>query len=223
MSLRSPRSRRPSGEWADSLRQALHARRVQFEAQSEQDGRRHQAAAMIGDLVRALQSMGGIPDADLLPLKDCLMMFVDLERGRQPPWSRPTNFGGTNSENTADGEVRLWAMMARSVLADAGYGPVAGDRVIVQHLSRTGREMSEQTIKKWRLQHNDAADPRIRKVETLKSRYWGPVRCIHGNEPTECRADGEIGPCSDGRQLAERFAEWAIKTPNFRDRLFSAS
>jgi hypothetical protein len=203
------------------LVQQLKGRRAKFDSETSADGQRHQAALMISDIVVALQRLPDLSDLDLSPLKNTLMMFNDLEGGRAHPWSTPTNFGGTNRQTSAGMEMRLWVTMAQLVLIPVLSSGRAADKVVQAHLAATGRTYSLKTLEKWRKEFNDRHDARLRHVDKLLAEHWDSVRCKHGSNPLHCTTvDGE--PCPDGKRLALAFAEWAIRTPSFQDRLPSA-
>lgn len=204
--------------WIENLVRQIKDRRLRYEDELSLEGRRHQAALMVGDLTIALSNLPSLADVDLHPLKHILMMFNDLENGRAHPWSVATNFGGTNRYTSAMMEVRVWVTMAQDVLVRAGHSGKAADKIVRAHLAATGREYSLPALEKWRKEFKTGHDPRLRHVKQLLAQHWHPTRCHHGSDPLQCVTAGQR-PCSDGKCLAEAFAEWAIKTPLFQDRI----
>jgi hypothetical protein len=203
-------------EWLQSLAAELEPRAAKYHRETDTLDRRNIAAAMLGHVAGALARLPSFYDQGLhYPLKDIVIFFSDLEKGRLHPWRAPDNYGGTNSTTTAEGEMRLYAKGVVTALKAAGLGPVQAYKVVADALTDSGRQgavrdnklqsVSWRSVQTWFLSETP---PKHAHLLDRVVAWWGDFEKMSAARPGK----------NDIEKLAKTFARQVFKKPLLRDR-----
>ena len=206
----------PTGGAGGCLVAELESRADVFRRETDIVLKRNGSANMLEAVLRHLHALPPFADTkSIFPLKDMLMFFSDLERGRDHPWSLTVLRGGTNQATTAMTELKLWVLAVFAVLRSVQFTRVEAYRQIAEGLSKTGRSgrnglpLRWRTVGAWCREAQCGSDAKI----TAKAQAWW-------TEYDERQAP--LFPAQDRTIRAKRFADEMWQQEHPRDRSFSA-
>jgi hypothetical protein len=208
-------------DWINRLYITMAERRAIYEAETDPLLKRNKAGGMLGQIIHSLLELPAFKDDSVhLPLKDLMIFLSDLDRGRDHPWSKPVNFGGTNITTTAKKELKIWIRAVYGVLTKSGLKPVEAYRRIAAGLTasgRTGRKEKPvrwQQIQTWCLEVENPYEQAIREKVEL---WWLDFRA----HTAGIKVVDQWGKPAPERDIAGRFADICWSLPHLRDRSFS--
>jgi hypothetical protein len=199
--------------WVQDVNAALSALSSVYSTDCDINRRREVAGTMIGIMTLCLQRLGVFGDfstADPAPTIDVLQMLRDLNRGRRHPWSEPAKVGGSSIETTGDREIRLWSLVAMTVLKQGGHASKAAYILVAGALSAagvTGRQSPTgqfpyQTVQRWWLSFSKEPGRDEDRVSFASKHFWETADCPHSPIALSCSfSDGE--PCMPRSKISE--------------------
>lgn len=194
---------------------------VEYDAETATAKRRTLAAHMLGGVLLALQEFPPFKsDMVHLPLKDMMMLFSDLKRGRDHPWAKPVHFSGTNVTTTAQEELRSYVRATFEILRGTGHKPKAAFCLIADGLTKHGREgrnggpVPWRTVQQWC--RGEGSD-RDAIVMTRLANFWADYACQLASVKV---VDAHGLPVS-GREIAAAWCEKWWSMTHLRDRINS--
>ena len=185
--------------------------------------RRNKSNAMLGSILNALQMLPNVETSEaLLPLKDLMIFLQDLDIGRQHPWARPVNFGGTNVTPTAEKEMRQWAVAFTHILWSTGMGKTEAYRIVANALTESGRGGKDNGPVRWRSVqqwYRNKSDPLDSVAGKRLADWWQTARCPHGQLATNCdNGHWSYAHCPHAKEIAIEGLHNIFSIPHLRDR-----
>jgi hypothetical protein len=208
-------------DWVNRLYRTMAQRQEAYDAETDPLLKRNKAGGMLGLVLLSLVELPAFKnDRVHLPLKDLMIFLADLDRGRDHPWSRPVNFGGTNVTTTAQGELKTWVRAAFFVLRNNGFRPVDAYRHIASGLTASGRSgrngapVRWQRVQVWCL---EPETPRDQSIRERVDRWWADFRV----QTDSIKVVDDWGNPVAEKEIAGRFADCCWYLPHLRDRSVS--
>lgn len=203
-------------QWAANLINRLSYRAKIYELEPDVTFRRNKAAAMVGEIAKALMDLPGSNTDMLLPLKDIMIFSEDMQNGLRHPWSK-TSGNGTSLESIAKTEFRQWVIVAVLALIDGGHGRAPSYKIVAAAVERSGRAVSWRGIQGWVRAFETGTDRRLLGAKKLYDQRWANAPCPHGSTLRDC-PHGKAGTCPAAPAASLRFVEWVAQIPHLRDR-----
>ena len=208
-------------DWSARLFADLTRKAKAYEGEAGNDQRRYLAACMIGSIVSSLYELPTFREAHvLLPLKDVMIFFEDLRRGRDHPWAHPTKFGGTNVTRTAIAELKSYLKAFSFILRDSGFRINESNKFLAKSLQKSGRKsernkiISSKTIERWVKEEATRQDAIVKKnIDQI----WTDLQSLTNT----IRIVDDSGKYLTKKDVASRFVDDFWGVPHLRDRLNS--